>query len=90
MNIAVAQMRVYAGKIEKNLSKMLAYIESESEADLIIFPNMALSSFLPKRIFEEKDYQTRLEKAHQKLVEASQRKMLVWGSVEKTDNFISK
>lgn len=88
MNIAVAQMRVYAGKIEKNLSKMLAYIESESEADLIVFPNMALSSFLPKRIFEEKDYQKRLEKAHQKLVEASQRKMVVWGSVEKTDNFI--
>ena len=48
MRIALAQMKVNAAKPKKNLDRMLGLIEQakKAEADLIVFPELALSGLL--------------------------------------------
>lgn len=88
MDIIVAQMRVYAGQIEKNLANILKLMEDHKDADMLVFPNMALTSYLPARMFEESSFQKRLEKAHREIIENSGDLLVVWGSVEGKSNYI--
>lgn len=83
MKIQVVQMKSIAGNFENNLNKMLSEIESaRGKADIIVFPELCVSGSLIMDHFKETAVLEDLVKINQKIIDASQDIMVVWGNVD--------
>ena len=68
MRIAIGQMNSTVGALKQNAAKMLSYITraKEERADLVIFPEMALTGYPPKDLLESAGFvQDNLKVLHQ-------------------------
>lgn len=83
MKIALAQMRVRAGNIEKNLKTMLAQIEKAkaASADVVIFPELAVTGYLLGDTWERTSFLREAELANDVLRQAAQNIIVVFGNV---------
>lgn len=83
MKIALAQMNVIAGHIQKNLSGMLRMIAQAKVAgvDLIVFPEMCTHGYLVGDKWLLDDFCRLSEEVLSELSEASQGIAVAWGSV---------
>lgn len=82
MNIIVSQTRIYGQNIKKNFENMKSIIESQDKKSLIVFPDLALTGSSGFLISRQSDQIKYLEKCHQALIEMSEDKAIVWGSID--------
>jgi NAD+ synthase (glutamine-hydrolysing) len=70
MKIAIAQVNVILGDLEKNTEKIIHYIQKakNKNADLIVFPELTLTGYPPTDLFE---YATFIHQVERKILEIS-------------------
>lgn len=86
MKIASIQMRVQASRVQDNLKSMLASIEeNKGKADLIVFPELCVSGYFVGDLFFDADFIAEVERANERLLEASKGTAIVWGSLAMRD-----
>lgn len=83
MRIAIAQMRVKAGHIQLNLNEMKRMIDHAilDGADLIVFPEMAVTGYLIGDYYLQKGFVDQALHANQTLLEWSEKIAIVWGNI---------
>jgi len=74
MRVALAQINPVVGDFEGNLKKIEEYIReaAEKKADLVIFPELSVSGYLPEDLLLRTDFLNRSREAVGRLVEFSQ------------------
>lgn len=83
MRIAVAQMRVHAGRPAANYTAMLGFIKRarEQKTDILIFPEMCVPGYLIGDAWERTAFLKECESLGQKLASAAQDIILIFGNV---------
>ena len=73
MKLYIAQINPILGDFDHNVKLILAEIEKakQTESDLVIFPELALSGYSPEDLLLEKSFIDKQEKALQQVVKAS-------------------
>ena len=73
MQIFVAQINPTIGAFEENVRLILENIKQAKQisSDLIVFPEMAISGYMPQDLLFDKDFVRNMETALQSIVEAS-------------------
>lgn len=81
--IVLAQLNLTVGAIQANLAKMLGVIaEQQAHADIIIFPELAITGYPPEDLLYRCDLQQTVDTALQQLQQASGETAIVVGHPE--------
>ena len=82
--IAYAQIEVVAGQPELNTEKILDFVAQakKQKAELVIFPEMAVSGKFIGRALKEKSFLQDCESFGQKIVAASEGIIIVFGNID--------
>ena len=86
MKTSLIQMNSKSADIEDNLEKIKFYIAEEKEAELIIFPELAITGNNCRDYFSEVDFIERQNKALEEITEMSYDKDILTGFVEKAED----
>lgn len=88
MKIALGQMNVRTGKLQDNLHTMLSMVEKakQEKADLIVFPEMAVSGYLLCDKWLDADYCDSILEINEILKEASDGIGIIWGNLGRFEN----
>jgi NAD+ synthase (glutamine-hydrolysing) len=83
MRIALAQMEVIPGQPDKNLDCMLEHVSNavDSNADLIVFPEMAVAGYLLGDMWLDEAFCADLASYNDDIRNASQKIAIVWGNI---------
>jgi len=84
MKIGLAQIEVKPLEVEKNLEKILSYIEKAKKAGLevVVFPEMAVGGYLVGDEWENEDYIDKLLQANEDIKNHSGGIVVIWGNVD--------
>lgn len=87
MKIAVAQMHSVPGDLAGNAEKILAITESyQSQADLILFPELALPGYGAKDLFLSPDFLREQQRLLDKIQARSEQASILVGALSQDDN----
>ena len=83
LRIALAQMRVVPGRPDRNAETMLRYIADarKQNADLVIFPEMAIPGYLLGDTWEQTSFLEDCEECGQEITAASKEITIMFGNV---------
>lgn len=81
MKIALLQIRVVCQDVAGNFNRMQEALKKSSEAQVVFFPEMALPGYLVGDAWERQSFLAECEYYTQKLVELSESKTIVFGSI---------
>jgi len=70
LTIVMAQQNALVGAVERNAEKILATIHAHPHADLIVFPELALTGYPPEDWLFRKEFQKRVIQTLEKLCQA--------------------
>lgn len=84
MNIALAQMRVKAGQIDLNLAEIKRNIDSAlaQKADLIVFPEMAVTGYLISDAYLQRGFVEEALEANEQIRSWSKDIGIIWGNLD--------
>lgn len=90
MKIAIAQIEIEAVNLEVNANKILTFIEQSrtQNADLIIFPNAAVSGYFLGDIWRQDSFRRECDYFNRQIIEASTDIAVIFGSVDAEGNNI--
>ena len=87
MKVAIVQQRIYSGNIKKNFENIKQTIETwKDKADLIVFPEMAVSGYFIGDRYTNKDLEKELLELNEAIRELSQGTAVIWGSIHKNES----
>lgn len=78
MKIAMAQLNFCVGDIENNADRIIK-ITQENDADLIVFPELALTGYPPEDLLFRAECDERCERALQKIIINTSKKAIIVG-----------
>ena len=83
LKIAIAQMKVIPGHPDENTANMLSMVEEakKHQADIIIFPEMAVPGYLLGDTWEQTAFIRDCEECGQDIIAASQDIAIIFGNV---------
>ena len=83
LQIALAQMRVVPGRPDRNTETMLKYIADarQQNADLVIFPEMAIPGYLLGDTWEQTSFLEECEACGEEIIAASKNIAVMFGNV---------
>ncbi|MBO6209113.1 MAG: NAD(+) synthase, partial [Schwartzia sp.] len=83
LQIALAQMRVVPGRPDRNTETMLKYIADarKQNADLVIFPEMAIPGYLLGDTWEQTSFLEECESCGEEIIAAAQGITIMFGNV---------
>jgi len=88
LNITLAQINSHTGNIAENTDKILASIDRAKKtqrADIIIFPELALSGYPPEDLLLRDDFMQQIEQAMQQIVAHCDDVYVILGYPQQTD-----
>ena len=86
MKIALAQLNFCVGDIENNARRMMAEIACIN-ADIIVFPELALTGYPPEDLFFRSNFNDRCEKALQEIIHVTNDKIVIVGYPNQVNTF---
>jgi len=88
MKIALAQMNIKAGQIDLNLAEMKQSIDQalSQEAELIIFPEMAVGGYLISDFYLREGFTQELLKANETIKVWSKEIGIIWGNLAQSED----
>lgn len=87
MKIALAQLNFLVGDIDGNAQHIIDTVQ-KTNADLIIFPELALTGYPPEDLLFRPGFYKRCERALKRIIENTQEKTIIIGYPEKQDEKI--
>lgn len=93
MKALIAQLNPTVGAVAQNLKAMLAAVEAArtQQAQLVIFPEMAVSGYPPKDLLAYREFTRACLEANTALIQASDDSlMIVWGNIAENKTGIGK
>ncbi|RUO24519.1 NAD+ synthase [Aliidiomarina minuta] len=82
LTIALAQINLTVGAISANTEKVVQLIKEQSDADIIVFPELTLTGYPLEDIVYRSDLYHALEEAIERVIEASQETAVLIGYPE--------
>lgn len=79
LKLALAQLNWVVGDIEGNCERMLTAVNEQTEADLVLFSELALCGYSPEDLLFRPDFQQRCETQLIRLEQASKKTAIVVG-----------
>lgn len=91
LRIAMVQMNSVVGDVEGNLARMLEWLEKarQQEANLVVFPEMALAGYPPEDLLFRPAFIDALEEAHNQMAAATRGLMAIYGTVFRSGGLIN-
>ena len=82
MQVALCQLNSTVGDISGNASRMMAWYHEAAEmgADLVVFPELALTGYPPRDLFELDDFIPAVEEAIENLAASTGDTGIVFGT----------
>lgn len=83
LKIAVAQLLIAPGDVDSNTANIIKEISKarEAKADIIVFPELAVTGYLLGDRFEEEDFLHEITRANKMIAAASEDIIVIWGTV---------
>ena len=88
MRIAIAQINVTVGDFDGNVARILGAVRSV-DADLYVFPELALSGYMPRDLLEEPSFLDRCEQALAQLKESGLPPLVVGSPVREGGSLVN-
>lgn len=90
MKISVCQINTIVGDIKSNKSKILEGYKKgvKDNADLVVFPELALLGYPPLDLIEKKEFRNAVIKAANEIAEQTQETGLLFGSITEDNDLI--
>ncbi|MGM0613712.1 MAG: NAD+ synthase [Bacteroidota bacterium] len=88
MNIALAQLNFHIGNFNQNISKIITHIKEaqNSGADLVVFPELAISGYPPRDFLGFDDFIDKCEKGMEEIAKHCQNIAVIIGGPERNPN----
>lgn len=85
MNIALAQLNFHIGNFDQNISRIISHIQKaqQSGADLIVFPELAISGYPPRDFLGFDDFIDKCENGMQEIAKHCQNIAAIIGGPER-------
>ena len=92
MRIFIAQLNPTIGAIEKNVKKIIEFIEAarQQKSDIIVFPEMAVCGYPPEDLVLHETFVHEVEAALQKIVPHTKGMMAIVGMIRKNPSSVEK
>lgn len=86
ITVAIAQLDFTVGAITQNTATILACLSKQSDADIVIFPELAITGYSPEDLLFRADFEESVDAALDKIADAAVSQVAVVGHPQRVGN----
>ncbi|MGQ4276876.1 NAD+ synthase [Pseudidiomarina sp. E22-M8] len=86
ITVAIAQLDFTVGAITQNTATILACLDEQSDADIVIFPELAITGYPPEDLLFRADFEVLVDSALDKIATAAVEQVAVVGHPQRVGN----